>query len=107
MTLRAVLFDVDFTLARPGPELGPEGYVRAGERHGLGLDPARYDAARERARADVQRHPDLQHDEEIWVAFTERIVVGMGGGDPARTRACAHEIEQAWERSEDFDLYED
>ena len=28
--LRAVLFDVDFTLARPGPELGPEGYVRAG-----------------------------------------------------------------------------
>ena len=33
--LRAVLFDVDFTLARPGPELGPKGYVRAGERHGL------------------------------------------------------------------------
>ena len=26
--LRAVLFDVDFTLARPGPELGPEGYAR-------------------------------------------------------------------------------
>src|SRR3712207_7549238 len=24
MALRAVLFDVDFTLARPGPELGPE-----------------------------------------------------------------------------------
>ena len=30
MTLRAVLFDVDFTLVRPGPELGPEGYARAG-----------------------------------------------------------------------------
>jgi len=36
--LRAVLFDVDFTLARPGPELGPEGYVRVGARHGLTLD---------------------------------------------------------------------
>ena len=29
LTLRAVLFDVDFTLAKPGPELGPEGYRRA------------------------------------------------------------------------------
>ena len=25
LSLSAVLFDVDFTLARPGPELGPEG----------------------------------------------------------------------------------
>ena len=24
--LRAVLFDVDFTIAKPGPLLGPEGY---------------------------------------------------------------------------------
>ena len=37
--LKAVLFDVDFTLFRPGPELGPEGYRRVGERHGLVLDP--------------------------------------------------------------------
>jgi hypothetical protein len=42
MTIRAVLFDVDFTLAKPGPELMPEGYVRCGERHGLALDPGRY-----------------------------------------------------------------
>ena len=44
--LKAVLFDVDFTLFRPGPELGPEGYRRVGERHGLTLDP---DATRRRA----------------------------------------------------------
>ena len=42
MTLRAVLFDVDFTLAKPGPDLGPEGYRRMGMRYGLELDPARY-----------------------------------------------------------------
>ena len=48
VSLRAVLFDVDFTLARPGPELGPEGYRRLGERFGLELDPSRYDEARER-----------------------------------------------------------
>ena len=93
MSLRAVLFDVDFTLAKPGPELMPEGYVRCGERHGLALDPARYEAARDAALVDLKRHPELDHDEEIWVAFTERIVLGMGGSRAgvARGRRRAHE----------------
>ena len=47
----AVLFDVDFTIARPGPELGPEGYRRLGERFGLSLDPSRYADARAKAVA--------------------------------------------------------
>ena len=47
--LRAVLFDVDFTIAKPGPELGPEGYRRLGQRFGLSLDPSRYGEAREKA----------------------------------------------------------
>jgi len=104
--LRAVLFDVDFTLARPGPELGPEGYVRAGERHGLTLEPARYNAARDAARSDLRRHPELEHDDEIWFRFTERIVRGMGGdGDSAYD--CAVEITRGWERHENFEIYED
>jgi putative hydrolase of the HAD superfamily len=105
-TLRAVLFDVDFTLARPGPELGPEGYVRAGERHGLRLDPSRYEQARDAALVDLRRHPELEHDDEIWFRFTERIVRGMGGdADPAYD--CAVEITRAWERHENFELYDD
>jgi HAD superfamily hydrolase (TIGR01549 family) len=104
--LRAVLFDVDFTLARPGPELGPEGYRRLGARFGLDLDPSRYGAARAAALERIQRHPDLVHDEEIWVAFTEEIILGMGGDVP-RARECAVEMTRAWERSENFDLYED
>jgi HAD superfamily hydrolase (TIGR01662 family) len=104
--LRAVLFDVDFTLARPGPELGPEGYVRAGERHGLRLEPARYEAARDAALVDLRRHPELEHDDEIWFRFTERIVRGMGG-DADSAYACAVEITRAWERHENFELYDD
>jgi len=104
--LKAVLFDVDFTLARPGPELGPEGYVRAGERHGLRLDATRYEAARDAAVVDLRRHPDLEHDNEIWFRFTERIVRGMGG-DAASAYDCAVEITRGWERHENFDLYED
>src|SRR5215831_6585803 len=104
--LRAVLFDVDFTLARPGPELGPEGYVRAGERHGLGLDAARYVEARDAALVDLRRHPELEHDNEIWFRFTERIVRGMGG-DADSAYACAVEITRGWERHENFELYDD
>jgi FMN hydrolase / 5-amino-6-(5-phospho-D-ribitylamino)uracil phosphatase len=106
VTLRAVLFDVDFTLAKPGPELGPEGYRRRGEQFGLRLDPARYDEARAAAVEALERHPELMHDEEIWVEFTERIVRGMGG-DGERARECAVAIEQAWEEHGNFDLYED
>jgi putative hydrolase of the HAD superfamily len=104
--LRAVLFDVDFTLARPGPELGPEGYVRAGERHGLTLEPTRYEAARDGALVDLRRHPELEHDDEIWFRFTEQIVRGMGG-DADSAYDCAVEITRAWERHENFELYDD
>jgi putative hydrolase of the HAD superfamily len=104
--LRAVLLDVDFTLFRPGPELGPEGYRRAGERHGLHLDPERYDVARLAAIESLERHPELEHDEEIWIVFTEAIVGGMGGEGPA-ARPCALEIVREWERHENFFLYDD
>jgi putative hydrolase of the HAD superfamily len=106
--LKAVLFDVDFTLFRPGPELGPEGYRRIGERHGLSLDPTLYGDARVHAIETLQRNHELVHDEEIWIAFTEQIVLGMGGDrDPAHSRACATEMVRQWERHENFSLYED
>jgi putative hydrolase of the HAD superfamily len=104
--IRAVLFDVDFTLARPGPELMPEGYVRCAERHGLTLDAERYEQAREAAFVDLQRHPELDHDEEIWVAFTERIVLGMGGSQPA-SRDVAVELTARWSQHANFELYDD
>lgn len=106
MTVRAVLFDVDFTLAKPGPALGPEGYVHAGRRHGLTLDPSRFDAARDAALVHLERHPELDHDDAIWFAFTERIVLGMGGEQPA-SYACAVDITRGWELHENFELYED
>jgi HAD superfamily hydrolase (TIGR01549 family) len=104
--LRAVLFDVDFTLCRPGPEIGPEGYRRLGLELGLQLDPDRYDDARAAAAADLKKHPELDHDEEIWVRFTEDIVRGMGGEGP-RAAEVAAEITRRWEQAGNFELYED
>jgi HAD superfamily hydrolase (TIGR01549 family) len=102
----AVLFDVDFTLAKPGPLLGPEGYRDAGRRFGLELDPERYAEARAAALLDLQHHPELDHDEEVWIRFTEDIVRGMGGaGESCRRVAVA--ITDGWLESKNFELYED
>ncbi|HEY7149376.1 MAG TPA: HAD family hydrolase [Gaiellaceae bacterium] len=106
MTLRAVLFDVDFTLVKPGPDLGPEGYQALGRRFGLELDPDRYAEARIAAVETVERHPELDHDEEVWVLFTERIIRGMGG-DSDRAYEAAVEMTRAWENAANFELYED
>jgi putative hydrolase of the HAD superfamily len=104
--LRAVLFDVDFTLCRPGPELSADRYARIAARHGVTLDAARYDDAREAAVLNLKRHPELLHDESIWHRFTEEIFTRMGG--PAELAdECATEIEEGWGVSENFDLYED
>ena len=87
------------------PISGPDGYRELGLRYGLELDPARYEEARAAAFAEVKRHPELDHDEEIWVLFTERVIIGMGGrGDTYR---AAVEMERRWAHSAHFELYED
>jgi putative hydrolase of the HAD superfamily len=106
MDIRAVLFDLDFTLAKPGPDLGPEGYQRLGGRFGLELDPALYKEELAKAVEGLRKHPDFRHDEEIWVAFTERIIRGMGGNSE-RAYECAVEMTKAWEHAHNFDLFDD
>jgi HAD superfamily hydrolase (TIGR01549 family) len=106
MQLRAVMFDVDFTLCRPGPELSAERYARIAARHGLRLDTGHYDEAREAAVLNLKRHPELLHDESIWHRFTEEIFIGMGGPE-AIASDCATEIEEGWAVSENFELFED
>jgi putative hydrolase of the HAD superfamily len=105
-TLRAVLFDVDFTLCRPGPELSADRYARIAARHGITLDPSRYETAREAAVLNLKRHPELLHDDTIWHRFTEEIFIGMGGSEDIASE-CATEIERGWEVSENFELFED
>ena len=41
----AVFFDVDFTLIHPGPRFQGVGYQANCARHGIAVDPARFDAA--------------------------------------------------------------
>ena len=45
MTIRAVFFDVDFTLIFPGPTFQGDGYARFCAEEGVAVDPARFDSA--------------------------------------------------------------
>ncbi len=90
----------------PGPSSGLRATGAWGRGTALALEPDLYGAARAAAIEELQRNHELVHDEEIWIAFTEQIVLGMGG-DPDGARACATDMVREWERHENFSLYED
>ena len=107
MTLRAVLFDVDFTLAKPGPELMPEGYVRCGERHGLSLDAAAYEAARDAALVDLQAAPRARPRRGD-LGRVHRADRARHGRRRSRRRTTSPSSSRAaGQRHENFELYED
>ncbi|MBI3491739.1 MAG: HAD family hydrolase [Acidobacteria bacterium] len=50
--------------------------------------------------------PDEAYDDEIFVAYTRRIIEGMGGQGP-QVDACAREIYVEWAACQHFELYDD
>jgi len=104
VNIKAVLFDVDFTLAKPGPDLGPDGYRRLGHEHGL--DAAHYPEVWAAVSQNLRRDPELRHDEQLWSAVSERIFRGMGG-ESNLARDLAAKMTRLWEDSANFDLYDD
>jgi putative hydrolase of the HAD superfamily len=104
--LKAVFFDVDFTLIEPGPRfLGP-GYAEACAPHGLTLDPAAFEAAVTRALPMLDAHAGAPYDHDLFIRYTAAIIAHMGGRGDAVSRA-ATEIYDAWAANHHFDLYDD
>lgn len=106
-TTRAVFFDVDFTLIRPGPAFEAEGYRAFCLRHGMtSCDPARFDDAVVSAAELLDRSPDYIFDDKVFVTYIRFIIERMGGhGDGLQ--ACAEEIYREWAACEHFVLYDD
>ena len=104
MNVKAVLFDVDFTLAKPGPGLGPDQYQRIAREYGL--DATRYPQVWEAAIENREPDSELRHDEERWFAIWERTFREVGG-DSNLARDFAGKMTRLWEDSANFDLYED
>jgi HAD superfamily hydrolase (TIGR01509 family) len=104
--IRAVFFDVDFTLIHPGPMFGGEGYRAFCARYGMDVDAAGFAAAVAGAAPLLDGPEDAAYDAEIFVAYTRRIIEQMGGSGE-RLDACAREIYDEWAACQHFELYDD
>jgi putative hydrolase of the HAD superfamily len=103
---RGILFDVDFTLIRPGPMFGGEGYQAFCARYGILVDPSRFAGAVASAAALLEDADRTPYEDEIFVAYTRHIIEQMGGcGD--RVDACAREIYAEWAECRHFELFEE
>jgi putative hydrolase of the HAD superfamily len=105
--LRAVFFDVDFTLIYPGPTFQGEGYVEFCSRHGVGsCNPAAFHEAVTSASAVLDEADGHAYDEEVFVRYIRHIIERMGGTGEA-VDACAREIYAEWAACHHFSLYDD
>jgi HAD superfamily hydrolase (TIGR01549 family) len=104
--IRAVFFDVDFTLIHPGETFQGPGYARRCAAHGVTVDAARFDAAVTCALPMLDDLADPLYDHGLFIRYTAAIIEQMGGtGDgviPAAT-----EIYDQWAANHHFDLYDD
>lgn len=103
---RAVLFDVDFTLIYPGPMFRGEGYRAFCLRHGIDVDPDRFQQSVADAAPLLDVAGDAVYDAGVFVAYTSRIIEGMGGRGPSLD-ACSREIYAEWAACHHFELYDE
>ena len=104
--VKAVFFDVDFTLIYPGPTFQGEGYQRFCAAHGIAVDPARFRDAVIAASPILHDERELRYDESLFVRYTRTIIEVMGGAGGALD-ACAREIYLEWAACQHFCLYDD
>jgi putative hydrolase of the HAD superfamily len=104
--VKAVCFDIDFTLIYPGPMFQGEGYARFCARHRITVDPARFPEAVVAASAVLDEQHDHTYRPDMFVRYTRRIIEAMGGrGD--RLDVVAREIYDEWAVCQHFFLYDD
>ena len=112
----AIFFDVDFTLIQPGPRFQGLGYCETCAKHGVTVDPARFDEALAGA-ASLLESEDHSYDSRIFELYTRRIIELMGdaggandaaaGTTPAALERAAREIFDDWAEYRHFTLYPD
>ena len=104
--IRAVFFDVDFTLIYPGPMFQGGGYQAFCARHGMAVDPSKFDRSVADALTLLDGADDSTYDPEVFVAFTRRVIEGLGGAGE-RVDACAREIYDEWAVCHHFEMYDE
>jgi putative hydrolase of the HAD superfamily len=104
--LKAVFFDVDFTLIYPGPMFRGEGYRTFCASYGIDVDASQFEHAVACAAPVLDAPADALYNAEIFIAYTRCIIEQMGGRG-ANVDACAREIYREWAACQHFELYED
>ena len=104
--VRAVFFDVDFTLIHPGPRFHGPGYAATCAEHGVAVDATRFDEAVARTLPMLDDLADPLYDHDLFINYTAAIIEQMGGAGDGVRRAAA-EIYEAWAANHHFDLYDD
>ena len=104
--IRAVFFDVDFTLIFPGPALMGEGYRRFCAAHGVEVDPARFEQAVEASSLILDDVEEQIYNDDLFIHYTASIIEHMGGRGP-NVVAAAREIYAGWAANHHFEMYDD
>jgi HAD superfamily hydrolase (TIGR01549 family) len=104
--VRAVFFDVDFTLIYPGPTFQAEGYRRACAAHGIEVDPLRFDAATAASSFILDDVEEQIYRHDVFIHYTASIIEHMGGRG-ANVVEVAREIYDQWSVNHHFELYDD
>jgi HAD superfamily hydrolase (TIGR01549 family) len=106
VSLRAIFFDVDFTLIYPGPTFQGEGYARFCAAEAIHVDPERFDAAVAAASIILDEVEEQVYDPQLFVHYTATIIEHMGGRGASVIRV-AEQIYQQWASNHHFEIYDD
>jgi HAD superfamily hydrolase (TIGR01549 family) len=104
--IKAVFFDVDFTLIYPGPTFQAEGYRRACAARGIEVDPSKFDAATAASSFILDEVEEQIYNHDIFIHYTASIIEKMGGRG-ANVVEVAREIYDQWSVNHHFEMYDD
>jgi HAD superfamily hydrolase (TIGR01662 family) len=104
--IKAVFFDVDFTLIYPGPTFQAEGYRRACAARGIEIDPALFDQATAASSFILDEVEEQIYNHDIFIHYTASIIEKMGGRG-ADVVEVAREIYDQWSVNQHFEMYDD
>jgi putative hydrolase of the HAD superfamily len=104
--IRAVFFDVDFTLIYPGPTFQAEGYQRACAAYGIDVDPAKFDEATAASSFILDEVEEQIYKHDVFIHYTASIIEKMGGRGESVVEVASAIYDQ-WSVNHHFEMYDD
>lgn len=104
--IKAIFFDVDFTLIYPGPTFQAEGYRRACAAQGIEVDPSKFDAATAASSIILDEVEEQIYNHDLFVHYTASIIEHMGGRG-SQVIEVARAIYEQWSVNHHFEMYDD